>query len=271
MIRQPVFAGHFYPADADLLRRDVESHILASRPTGGGRRPALALVVPHAGYIYSGSVAGATYAAAELPAVLLILCPNHTGAGRPIAAMSSGAWATPLGEVPVDEALAGRLLETCAGLEVDARAHAREHSLEVQLPFLQVALGAFTFVPVCVGTGKLDALLDLGRGIARAIAESERRIGIVVSSDMSHYVPADVARARDQAAIERMVAVDPEGLHREVRERDISMCGYAPAVAGLEAARRGGAASGRLIAYASSGDTTGDYDSVVGYAGLVFS
>jgi hypothetical protein len=185
--------------------------------------------------------------------------------------MNRGAWETPLGSVAIDAVLADRLLETCPSAEVDSRAHLREHSLEVQLPFLQVLVGGFSFVPICVGTGKLETLIDLGGGIARAIADSERPIVIVVSSDMSHYLPVEIARTRDEAAIERMMAVDPEGLHRVVREREISMCGYAPAVAGLQAARSAGARSGRLIAYASSGDATGDYASVVAYAGLAFS
>ena len=267
MIRQPAFAGQFYPAEPATLRREVESYLAGPGPSRG---KAHALLVPHAGYIYSGAVAGATYAAAELPPLALILCPNHTGDGRPIAVMNRGAWETPLGRVAIDEPMADRLLETCARAEIDAAAHRREHSLEVQLPFLQVLTAELSFVPICVGTGKLEALIELGGGIARAIEQSERPTVIVVSSDMSHYVPAGIARIKDEAAIERMLAIDPEGLHRAVRERDISMCGIAPAVAGLEAARAAGARSGHLIAYATSGDATGDYSSVVSYAGLVF-
>lgn len=268
MIRQPVFAGQFYPAEPESLRRDVESYLAGA---GAPRETVHALLAPHAGYVYSGAVAGATYASAERPSLVLILCPNHTGAGRPIAVMNRGAWETPLGRVAIDEEMADRLLETCSGTEVDEAAHRREHSLEVQLPFLQVMGGEWSFVPICVGTGNLDALIALGEGIARAIEQGGRPTLIVISSDMSHYVPAGIAKAKDDEAIDRMLAIDPEGLHHAVREHDISMCGVAPAVAGLAAARTAGARSGRLIAYASSGDATGDYASVVSYAGLAFS
>jgi AmmeMemoRadiSam system protein B len=216
-------------------------------------------------------VAGATYASARLPATLVILGPNHTGAGEPIAVMHRGAWRTPLGSVRINEALADRILETCPPASVDERAHRREHSLEVQIPFLQVTMREFTFVPICVGTGRLAALTTLGQALAGAIRGWSEPVGIVVSSDMSHYIPAQEAREKDMMAVERILALDPEGLHQVVRERDISMCGISPAVAGLTAAKANGATSARLVAYANSGDTSGDYDRVVGYAGLSVS
>ncbi len=267
MIREPAVAGHFYPSDPETLRAEVERFLLEGRTTAGPS-PAAAVVVPHAGYVYSGRVAGAVYAAVDLPRTLVILCPNHTGRGRPVAVMSHGGWRTPLGTVAIAESLADRLLRACPLAQPDETAHRDEHALEVQIPFLQLRLGEFSFVPVCVGTGRLDALLDLGGAIHEAIRGWGAPAAVVVSSDKSHYVPAGEAREKDLLAIDRMAALDPEGLHRVVMDRDISMCGVAPAVAGLEAARRAGARAGRLIAYANSGDASGDYQRVVGYAGL---
>jgi len=271
MIRQPVFAGQFYPANPTDLRVEVERMLGTAAVSPPEGRPVLALIAPHAGYVYSGRVAGATYAAADLPRTLVILCPNHTGLGSPLALMDEGCWETPLGRVGIDATLAGRILEQVAGASVDERAHRREHALEVQLPFLQVKLGEFSMVPICVGTERLDLLVETGHGIARAIEAHDAPAAIVVSSDMSHYIPAEEARVKDRIAIERITALDPEGLHRVVREHDISMCGCAPAVAGLVAALDGGATSARLVDYANSGETSGDDARVVGYAGLTVS
>lgn len=268
-VREPAVAGTFYPSDPVSLRADVERYV---GPAGGpDPQPARAVVAPHAGYIYSGPVAGAVYAAASLPRDLIVMCPNHTGMGQPIAVMSRGHWRTPLGLAAIHEDLADRILACCDLATVDGEAHRREHSLEVQLPFLQVRMERFTFVPICVGTGSLPALTRLGEGLARAVASAGGPVGFVLSSDMSHYIPAESARALDTMAIERIVAMDPEGLHQVVEREDISMCGVAPVVAGLIAARAGGAASGRLVAYGNSGTTSGDYDRVVGYAGLTVS
>ena len=276
MIRQPAVAGHFYPADPEKLRTDIEMYLRDTTTQSGlpgpaGPSSASALLVPHAGYIYSGRVAGAAYASARLPRALLILCPNHTGAGRAIAVMNRGTWMTPLGAAAVDEDLADRVLQCCGTAEVDFTAHRDEHSLEVQIPFLQVLLGEFTFVPICVGTGRLSALLALGNGLCTALRGWRESVGVIISSDMSHYIPAEKARVKDMAAIEMMVSLDPEGLHRVVQEQEISMCGFAPAVAGLAAVKEAGSREGRLIAYGNSGDASGDYGRVVAYAGLAFS
>jgi hypothetical protein len=269
MLRRPAVAGRFYPADPETLRT-------ALREMTGGRRPpadpgGIAVMVPHAGYIYSGSVAGATYTAVRLPGRAVILGPNHTGEGEPIAVMNDGAWESPLGPAPIDAPLAAAILSRCPEASVDDRAHRREHALEVQIPFLQYLLGDVRFVPICVGTLRLPLLLGLGRAVAEAIRDSNEEALVVVSSDMSHYVPVAEAEAQDRKAIDRVVALDPEGLHRVVREEEISMCGVAPAVAGLEAARRLGARGARLVAYATSGDRSGDFQSVVGYAGVAIT
>ncbi len=269
MLRRPAVAGHFYPADPETLRRDL-------REMTGGRRPpadpgGIAVMVPHAGYIYSGRVAAATYTAVRLPGRAVILCPNHTGDGEPIAVMDDGAWESPLGPVPIDAPLAAAILSRCPEASVDESAHRREHALEVQIPFLQYLLGDLRFVPICVGTLRLPVLLGLGQAVAEAIRDGGGEALVVMSSDMSHYVPVAEAEAKDRKAIDRVLALDPEGLHHVVLEEGISMCGVAPAVAGLEAARRLGAREARLIAYATSGDRSGDYRSVVGYAGVAIT
>ena len=266
MIRRPAVAGQFYPADPETLRREL------GRMTGGQKPPAsprgIGLLVPHAGYSYSGRVAATTYTSVGLASRLVLLGPNHTGVGEAIAIMDGGAWQLPLGEVHLDSELATAILGACRGARVDDSAHRHEHSLEVQVPFLQYLLADFRFVPICVGTLRLPLLLDLGRAVAEAIQQIGEEVLVVISSDMSHYVPAAVAERLDRRAIERVLALDPEGLHRVVLAEGISMCGIAPAVAGLEAARRLGARAARLVAYATSGDTTGDDRSVVGYAGI---
>jgi hypothetical protein len=272
MIRQPAVAGLFYPAEPEALRREVEALAAAAGPAPApGAAAPVAVLVPHAGYVYSGRIAAVTYRAAPLPGRAVILCPNHTGRGAPIAVRDEGAWRTPLGDAPIDAALARDLARRCPAARSDAEAHRREHALEVQIPFLQVLVPGFRFVPVCVGTLHLPALLDLGRALAEAIAAAGGEALIVISSDFSHYIPAALAERQDRKAIDRVLALDPEGLHRVVLEDDISMCGVAPAVAGLEAARRLGAVSGRLVAYGNSGEASGDTRSVVGYAGIVLS
>lgn len=264
--RKPYVAGHFYPSDPAKLRQEIESHLARHE---GPARPVRGVVVPHAGYMYSGAVAGAVYAAADLPRRLVILGPNHTGLGRPVAVMNRGVWMTPLGAARIDEALADLILDAANIVEIDAAAHLAEHSLEVQIPFLQVRLGEFLFAPVCVGTGKHADLATLAMAVATAISTIREPVGIVISTDMTHYEPAEVAREKDWKAIRRMETLDGEGLHRVVREEEISMCGYAPATAGLHALKRLGAERAEVVAYGNSGETSGNFQEVVGYAGLL--
>jgi MEMO1 family protein len=266
MIRRPAVAGSFYPAGESALRGELQAL------TGGGRRPPAppprALLVPHAGYVYSGRIAARTYLSGGLPDRFIVLGPNHTGEGEPIAVQSEGAWRTPLGDAPIDAPLAAAILAEAGAARVDTEAHRREHSIEVQVPFLQHLAGDFRFVPICVGTHDLQALLDLGRGLARAIAGAAEPVTLVLSSDMTHYEPADAVERLDRPALERILAIDPGGLLRVVREGRITMCGVAPVVAGLEAARRLGAKGARLVEYGHSGRTNGDTTSVVAYAGV---
>ncbi len=269
MTRRPAVAGRFYPADPETLRQDLRRLTEGHGPPAKAR--GIALLVPHAGYVYSGRVAGATYTSVRLPGRAVILCPNHTGEGEAVAVMDRGAWDLPLGAAPIDEPLAAGILSLCPAARVDAEAHRKEHSLEVQIPFLQYLVGAIRFVPVCVGTLHLQLLLDLGRALAEALGQAGDDVLLVISSDMSHYVPAIEAERRDRKALDRILAIDPQGLHRVVLEEEISMCGIAPAVAGLEAARRLGARTARLIAYSHSGVASGDLSSVVGYAGVAIT
>jgi AmmeMemoRadiSam system protein B len=267
MIRSPAVAGSFYPADADQLSAGLRKYAVVPETPS----EAIAVLAPHAGYIYSGKVAGAVYGAVRLPRRHIILCPNHFGRGAPFALYTHGEWETPLGRIPVDEELAGRLTESFPPLRHDPAAHAREHSLEVQLPFLQHLLDEFRFVPICIASHKLEDLLALGQALAAAVKAAGEPVLLVISSDMSHYLPAEAARSQDRLALEPLQRLDVEELHRTVHGRGITMCGIAPAVAGIAAARTLGARSGRLVAYANSGDTSGDYEQVVAYAGVVFS
>jgi hypothetical protein len=263
--RQPAVAGKFYPRNPDELLAEIKSYTSGE----GGKISAFGCVVPHAGYMYSGHVAGAVYTGLELPRKFIILCPNHTGLGTPLSIMSDGEWETPLGSVPVDIELAAELKSKCALLVEDAAAHRYEHAIEVQLPFLQARLDHFSFVPVAIGTGHFEHLKELGTAIAQTLANGKARVLIIASSDMNHYESDDLTRMKDSRAIERILALDPFGLYQVVTNEDISMCGYGAATSMLVAARNLGAQSAELIRYATSGDISGDRKMVVGYAGVV--
>jgi AmmeMemoRadiSam system protein B len=263
-IRPPAVAGRFYPNNPDRLLQEVRGYTV----TTGEKLRALGCVVPHAGYVYSGHVAGAVYARLELPKTFIILCPNHTGMGQPLAIMSEGAWMTPLGNVRVDSALANALLQAFPQLSEDLVAHSAEHALEVQLPFLQALAGDFSFVPLTVGVGQVEILEALGEAMARVISAQEQCPLIVSSSDMNHYESDKITRVKDHKAIDKILAVDARGLFDVVKRENISMCGYAPTVAMLTAAKRLGARQAQIIKYATSGDISGDRELVVGYAGI---
>ena len=264
-VREPAVAGYFYPGRPETLLRDVRSYTAAPE----AKLRALGCVAPHAGYMYSGHVAGAVYARLELPRRFLILCPNHTGVGEPLAIMSRGAWRTPLGDARIDEPLAAQLIERCSLLSEDSLAHRSEHALEVQLPFLQALLPDFTFVPIAVGVGSFPPLAELGEAMAEVIAAQHHTILIIASSDMNHYESDALTRVKDAKAIEPMIALDARRLYDVVRVQHISMCGFGPAVAMLTAAKRLGATQAELVKYATSGDISGDFDRVVGYAGII--
>lgn len=270
-VRLPAVAGQFYPADSNSLRAQVEAF---TRPADNNQQekiPALGCVAPHAGYVYSGGVAGEVYRHLELPARYIILCPNHTGRGEPLAIMSSGSWRTPLGDVSIDEELASDLKARFALLSEDEAAHRFEHALEVQLPFLQVLHPQFSFVPITVGTTHYEVLSALGVAIAAAVREAREQVLVVASSDMNHYESDSVTRVKDRRAIDQILALDPRDLYDVVRQEHISMCGYGPTVAMMTAALRLGATKAELLRYATSGDVSGDREKVVGYAGIAVS
>jgi AmmeMemoRadiSam system protein B len=264
-VRRPAVAGSFYDGEAEQLERDVRAYLAV----GAKPEPAFGAIVPHAGYIYSGSVAGAVYAGLSIPKTAVVLCPNHTGRGAPGAVEPSDAWRTPLGEVPVDHRLAARLMELAPSLEEDAAAHAREHSLEVQLPFLQVRRPDIALVPVCLGAHDLELCRQVGHALATLAAEEQETPLFVASSDMNHYESRAIGRAKDDQALSRVEALDAEGLFDTVLRENITMCGFLPATALLFAAREAGVASSRIVARRDSGDETGDISSVVGYAGVI--
>jgi AmmeMemoRadiSam system protein B len=273
-VRSPAVAGRFYPGRADELRRDIENYTaLLENSAESGRISAIGCVAPHAGYIYSGSVAGAVYSRLEIPERCVILCPNHTGKGRPLAVMASTTWQTPLGEVAADGEMGRRLLRRFPALEEDSAAHRGEHAIEVQLPFLQARQPELHIVPITVGTSNFEVLRGLGEALAGVIAEveeeCEEKVLIVSSSDMNHYESDAVTRVKDRKAIERVLALDARGLWEVVTNEDITMCGFGPTVVMLTAAKLLGAASATLVKYATSGDVSGDFASVVGYAGII--
>jgi AmmeMemoRadiSam system protein B len=266
-VRHPAVAGRFYPLDPAELGQDLSSYLVQT----SDQKPvhALGCVVPHAGYMYSGHVAGAVFSTLEIPELCLVLCPNHTGMGRPLAIVSEGAWKTPLGDVPIDGAFATAVKAHCSLLREDSAAHRSEHAIEVELPFLQVLQPQLRFVPIALGTGHFEILAQLGEAVAAAITEQRSPILIVASSDMNHYESDAITRVKDQRAIEAILALDARALYEIVTTQHVTMCGFGPAIAMLTAARRLGATSAELIKYATSGDISGDRHMVVGYAGVI--
>ena len=264
MNRSPAVAGQFYPGTGDGLSRAVAALTRDVQE----KLPAIAVVSPHAGYVYSGAVAGEVFSSVQVPGKVVVFCPNHTGYGEEAAILTRGSWRMPWGDVPVDADLGRRLKEACPLLQEDETAHAHEHSLEVQLPFLHRFRPDFRFVPVALGRLSVADCRALGEAVASVVSTEPERPLIVASSDMSHYEPDEVARKKDRMAIDRFLALDPEGLYKTVRAERITMCGVIPATVALFAALRLGATKALLIKYATSGDVSRDYDQVVGYAGL---
>jgi len=268
-LRHPAVAGRFYPRNPEDLRAEAEGYLSQAKPAPDSLVRAIGCIAPHAGYMYSGHVAGAVFARIEIPERCVVMCPNHTGMGRALAMMSEGAWETPLGEVPIDTRLAAALKQRFPALQDDPAAHRDDHAAEVELPFLQLRQPKLRFVPIALGTAQFEPMEQLGHALADVIAAQNQPILIVASSDMNHYEPDAVTRVKDHRAIERILTLDPRGLYDVVTQQDISMCGFGPAVAMLTAARQLGAKSAELVKYATSGDVSGDRDQVVGYAGVV--
>jgi AmmeMemoRadiSam system protein B len=265
MIRKPIVAGQFYPASAKELKAMIKGMVKEA----SAKEDAIGLVSPHAGYIYSGRVSGAVISRISFKDTFIIMGPNHTGLGKPFSIMTEGSWQTPLGEVPIDAELGQRLLSTSKHLEEDDKAHFYEHSIEVQLPFLQYFKPDFKLVPIIFGHPDGAIHKEVGREIARAVRELGREVVIIASSDMTHYEPQESAQKKDTQAIGAMLNLDEDELLKRVAQFNITMCGYAPAVSLIAAAKELGASGAELVKYQTSGDVTGDFSSVVGYAGII--
>ncbi|MGQ9499996.1 MAG: AmmeMemoRadiSam system protein B [Dissulfurimicrobium sp.] len=265
MIRKPAVANQFYDGDPERLNHELKMFVGSTKDA----RPAVAVISPHAGYVYSGHVAGAVFGRVKVPETCIILGPNHTGLGRPAAIMTRGSWAMPMGTVPIEEKLASKIISGSQYLEDDTNAHLYEHSIEVQIPFLQYRQPDLKIVPICLSVLSYHICEEIGLEIARAVRDFLKPVLLVASTDMSHYEPRDDAEAKDRLAIEHILALDPKGLFDTVRAKGISMCGVIPATIALTAAISLGAGKASLISYATSGDVTGDYQRVVGYAGCM--
>ncbi|WP_031386450.1 AmmeMemoRadiSam system protein B [Desulfonatronum thiodismutans] len=265
MDRNPVVAGRFYPGTKQAWESEVRSYLpLVSTP-----RKALLAMMPHAGYAYSGAVAGKTLSEVIQTETVLLLGPNHTGLGRPLALWPNGRWLLPGAHLDVDEELARSIFEAAPAIQADHQAHLQEHSLEVILPFLWAVRPQTKIVPLAVAEPSLEVLLRTAQELSAVLAKWPKPLLILVSSDMSHFVSAQQAKELDGLALQAALERDPEKLYATVHDQRISMCGMLPMTLGLATANALGATQASLIAYATSGDVTGDFSQVVGYAGVV--
>ena len=269
MLRLPAVAGRFYPSNPAELTALVRKY--SNADAGQPRMVVKACLLPHAGYVYSGHVAGAVLRRVELPKKIILLGVRHHPRGEPAAILSNGAWRMPLGDVPIDEPLAQTLKKECPLLHEDSVAHETEHSLEVQLPFLQVLTPGFAFVPVALGTVRFEILVNVGEAIGRVLANSKENILLLTTSDLNHYEDDATTRIKDRKAIDQLLALHPRELYDTCRSEEISMCGLGPAVAMLTALNALGVKKSELVKYATSADVSGDRSAVVGYAGMIFS
>jgi len=269
MLRLPAVAGRFYPSHPAELTALIHKYV----EMDSSKLPIAvrACLVPHAGYVYSGHVTGAVLARVVLPRKIIVLGVRHYPRGEPAAILSSGAWRTPMGDARIDEELAEALKKACPLLREDSVAHSAEHSLEVQVPFLQVLVPDFTFVPVALGTVRFESLVDVGEAIGRVLETSQENVLLLTTSDLNHYEDDATTRVKDRKAIEQLLALNPRALYDTCRDENISMCGLGPAVAMLTALNMLGTKKPELVKYATSADVSGDRSAVVGYAGMIFS
>ncbi len=265
MIRKPVVAGQFYPGDKTSLFKMLKGFF----KNGEAVRDMKAAVVPHAGYEYSGKVAGSLYSVCSKKIeTAIIIGPNHTGVGSSYSIMKSGIWRTPLGDVSIDEEITAQISKNAEILEEDFEAQRGEHSIEVQLPFLQYINPKIKIVPMVFAAHSLKNLDIIANSIALAVKGSPKKILVIASSDLTHYEEKSVAREKDKKAIEAIVALDDELLIENVRQYSITMCGVAPCYVIVSFASKMGCKTGKLIAYQTSAEVSGDYSAVVGYASI---
>ena len=278
--RPPAQAGTFYPDTEGALRTKIHNcflHPLGPRSIpsipGTADNQLVAIVVPHAGYDYSGPVAANSYyslATSGLRESVIILGPNHTGYGSGVSTMTDGQWATPLGEVPLDKPLASSIARLSGLIDVEEEAHRREHSIEVQLPFLQfIYPRRFQFVPICMMLQDLETSVEIGDAIAKASAETGAML--IASSDWTHYEPHESAKKKDMEAIKAVLEMDEKKFQNTIEDNHVSACGYGPVTAVTHASKVLGARQAKLLSYQTSGDTAGDKSSVVGYAAIAFT
>jgi len=267
MLRTPAVAGQFYPDNAQALKNQIESFI--DKKTV--KKEVIGCILPHAGYIYSGFVAAAVVSKIILKENFILLGPNHTGIGKAFSIMTEGNWLTPLGEVQINSKLAKSVLKNSKYLKEDSSAHRYEHSLEVELPFLQYFRKDFKIVPIVISSDDETIYKEIGKEIAKELKELSKDTVIIASSDMTHYEPVEIARKKDHHAIQAILELDENKLWQTIKKLNISMCGYAPIIVMLSAAKELGAKKGELIKYQTSGETSGDYSAVVGYAGIIIS
>ncbi|MCX7698491.1 MAG: AmmeMemoRadiSam system protein B [Candidatus Goldbacteria bacterium] len=261
MLREPAVAGMFYEKDAPALKKNISKYITEKKEKYKSR----AIVVPHAGYIYSGAVAGEVYSSVIIPDILIILGPNHTGAGKPISIMTEGVWRTPLGDVKINEPLANEIIKKCSVASKDVHAHLREHSIEVQLPFLQYIKKSFSFIPIVLGEYNVNHLQNLLE--STAAVSQDKELLLIASTDLTHYEDAASAKEKDTLVLKAIEKLDEEEMLKHVEDNDISMCGWMPTFVTIRAAKLLGATKGIIIKYMNSGDVSGDYNQVVGYGG----
>jgi len=265
MIRRPVVAGQFYPQTETSLRKILSGLI---EPVSE-KQNAIGIIMPHAGYVYSGHVAGLTISKVDIKKTVIILGTNHTGAGERFSIMTNGSWATPLGDVKIDTEIAESILKESPLLKEDTLAHMYEHSIEVELPFLQYLENDVKIVPIVIAQAKLSEYQKLGEDIAGGFKKVGRSGLFMASTDMTHYESKESAEQKDRFAIDAILALNEEKLFQAVKENDISMCGLAPTCVLLSLCKNMGATKAGLVKYQTSGDTSGDYSSVVGYAGMI--
>ncbi len=265
MDRSPVVAGQFYPGVKTQWESLVRRYLAAS----DAETPAFLAMVPHAGYIYSGAIAGETLASVVLPETVLLLGPNHTGLGTPLSIWPQGRWLLPGAHLEVDETLAARILDAVPSVQPDHLAHVQEHSLEVILPFLWVKNQKTRIVPLAVAEHRAETLFAAAKDLANVLRQWGKPVLMIVSSDMSHFLTAEEAKTRDSLVVRAILDLDPQELLATVRTKNISMCGVLPMAMGLAAAKELGAVTAQLIRYGNSGEQSGDFSQVVGYAGVV--
>jgi hypothetical protein len=273
-MRLPYVAGQFYSSSESGLKEQIKDCFLS--PIGPKRLPEkkeekrdiLGCIVPHAGYMYSGPVAAHVYYKLSTqikPESIVIICPNHTGRGSGVA-LSKDDWKTPLGVAKTDKEIVESLWKSCEILDLDEEAHVYEHSLEVQLPFLQYIYGDFNFVPISLGIQDLDT----AREVAACLSTIKKDILVIASSDFTHYEPKEEAEKKDKHAISYILNLDEKKFIQTVYENNLSICGFGPIATCIATVKKRGATKGELLKYATSGDVTGDFSQVVGYAGILF-